>query len=555
MLQTLEVKNYALIERTEISFDNGLTVITGETGAGKSILLGALALILGERADSSAINDKTKKCVVEATFSLKGLSLKEIFAENDIDYFEKTIIRREVSAEGKSRAFINDTPVNLNLLKELGGRLVDLHSQHQNLNLSDSKFQLSILDSLAGNASLLDTYRDKYHVYKAKKKVLARIVEEREKSIENEEYLRHQYEQLAEMKISGADFDELKQEVNILSNAEEIKSILSETIHVLDNEDSGATVSMSLASVKLDRVAEYSDKLSGLAERIESTLVEVQDIVAEIELLDSNIEYDPAELEKCRDTIDLVNSLLHKHKVESIDQLIAIRDKYQQSLSLIDNFDFALSEAQKELEKATKDLDTTSSELSQKRESAISDLEQIVLQGLSELSMQNSVFHVEMSRSADYSEMGQDTLKFLFSANRGTAPQEISKIASGGELSRFMLCIKLAINKEGSIPTIIFDEIDTGISGDVALKMGQLIKKLSQKVQVIDITHLPQIAAYADNHWFVFKYHNTQQGKDYSDIEKLGKEKRILEIAKMLSGDPPSEAAVKNAKSLLTICK
>ncbi|MFV0346569.1 MAG: DNA repair protein RecN [Bacteroidales bacterium] len=555
MLQSLYVRNYALIKSTEMSFESGLTVITGETGAGKSILMGALSLILGERADSSAINDKSKKCIVEAVVSLKNINLKDLFAENDIDFYNETTIRREISAEGKSRAFINDTPINLSLLKEIGAKLVDLHSQHQNLELGNSKFQLAVLDSLAENRSLLDSYKGKYNNYKTKKDILDKIIEDREKNLENEEYIRFQYEQLADIKITNADFEELEQEVNVLSNAEVIKTALAEAANYLDNEDTGAVVSLNSAMNRLSKVAEYSPKLLGLTERIKGVLIDIQDVMAEIETLDSNIEYNPTELEKCRDTIDLVNSMLHKHKVDNIEELIAIRENYQTVLSHIDNFDVAMNDAQKELEKATKELDKISSELTKSRKQAVTELEKIVLQGLSELSMQNSVFQVNISKLDNYTEKGQDAVKFLFSANRGTAPQEISKIASGGELSRFMLCIKLAMNKEGSIPTIIFDEIDTGISGDVALKMGKLIKSLSKKVQVIDITHLPQIAAHADNHWFVFKYHDAEINKDFSDIEKLDKEKRITEVAKMLSGDPPSEAAVKNAKSLLSSCK
>ncbi|MFV0505214.1 MAG: DNA repair protein RecN [Bacteroidales bacterium] len=554
MLQSLEVNNYALIERTEISFERGLTVITGETGAGKSILLGALSLILGERADTSAISDKSKKCVVEASFKLESLNLKAFFADKDIDYMDITTIRREISAEGKSRAFVNDTPVNLNCLKELGGRLIDLHSQHQNLNLGDSEFQLAVLDSLAENHSLLNTYKEKYVVYKAKKNALGRILKERDKSLENEGYIRFQYNQLAQIKINSSDFEELEQEMNIMSNAEEIKQALAEANNALDNEDSGASASLNLALCRLDKLAAYSPKLSDLTERINGALIEVQDIVSEIDSLNSNIEYDSNELDKCRDTIDLVNSMLHKHKVGSISELIAIREQHQSSLSLIENFDLALDEAQKELETASKDLDKISSELTKSRKSKVKELEKVVLDGLFELSMQNSVFQVNVSKIDGYTEMGQDAVSFLFSANRGVAPQEISKIASGGELSRFMLCIKLAMNKEGSIPTIIFDEIDTGISGDVALKMGKLIKALSQKVQVINITHLPQIAAYSDHHWFVFKYHKSSQNKDFSGIEQLNEERRIVEIAKMLSGDPPSEAAKDNAKSLLSMC-
>jgi len=550
MLQSIYIQNYALINELEIDFNKGLNIITGETGAGKSILLGALSLVLGQRADTSVLKDKSRKCFVEAKFQIKQYQIKDFFKDNDLDYDELTVIRREITDNGKSRAFINDTPVNLSILKDLSSSLIDIHSQHESLLLGDDHFQLSLVDSFADHQELLDTYRNKYEEYNILSTEYAKLVNNAEKAKSDLDYYQFQYDQLEALKLVNGEQEELEEELEQLNHAEEIKLKLSESYNLLSGEEISIISNLKQAKNAIDSISKYLKEGEDLTQRIESTYIELQDINNEIELLNEKIEHDPARIEFIRERLDNIYSLEQKHKVSSIQELIEIKNNLQEQIDAINSYDFETEKLKKQMDLLLNELETDSTKISDNRKGIIPKIEDKVIEILRLLGIPNAKFKVEQIPTEEFLPTGKEVLRFLFSANKNVALEELSKVASGGEISRLMLSIKSLIVETTTLPTIIFDEIDTGTSGEIADKMGSIIKQMSNKMQVINITHLPQIAGKGDYHYLVYKKDNHETTNTY--IKLLTQEERINEIAKMLSGEALTEAAIENAKVLLT---
>jgi DNA repair protein RecN (Recombination protein N) len=549
MLCNLVVENYALISRLEIEFKKGLTIITGETGAGKSILLGAMSLILGKRADTSVLYDKDKKCIVEGTFDITGYGLSDFFTENKLDYDDQTIIRREISAAGKSRAFINDIPVNLESLSELGNKLIDIHSQHQNLDLANSAFQMKVIDSYARADKSIDDYRRYFHDYRVALKAYDNLSEEAAQSRSETDYLNFQFAQLDEAKLKEGEQEELEVEQEKLIHAEEIKTGLSNALMLIQGEGQSVIQQLKDSLSAINRIIRYLHAGSDILMRIDSSYIEIKDIAHEIETLNNQLNYEPGRLESINERLNLIYSLEKKHRVSTVSELIVIREQLKDKISVINSYDLTLSLFQKELTGALEKLKASARELSEIRKKAIPMFEKHVTSMLSEVGIPSAKFTIELMTSAEYSLQGSDTIRFLFSANRNMNAQDISRVASGGEISRLMLCIKSLMIDSTGLPTIIFDEIDTGVSGETAERVGNIIYRMSEKMQIINITHLPQVASKGKYHYLVYK---TDEGKaTVTRIKLLGSEERIIEIAKMLSGEEITPAALENARVLL----
>lgn len=549
MLNYLSVKNYALIDSVEISFTEGLSIITGETGAGKSILLGALSLILGQRADISALKNKDLKCVIEGGFSIAGYGLKDFFKQNEIDYEEEVILRREINPAGKSRAFINDTPVNLSALQELSTKLVDVHSQHQNLDLNESVFQLNVIDTFAGNSEVKKQYKLVYQDFIFVKKQLEVLRTDAGRSKDDFEYFQFQFDELEKAKLVIDEQERLEDEQKMLSHSEEIQRNLA-TIFNLISENPESVISSLNESVKAaNHTVQYLPKITDLAQRIDSCYIEIKDIAREIELIADGIQFDPERSAFVNERLNLIYLLQQKHKVKSIEELIQIKDDLNKKINDIESFDERLKEMELALDKKTRELKIIAEKLSEKRKATFSKIEQYVINQLNSLGMPNAVFKIANDTLAEFSPSGTDKINFLFSANKNGEPQNIAKVASGGEISRFMLSIKSLLSKSSGLPTIIFDEIDTGVSGEIADKMGGIMLQMSEKMQVVNITHLPQVAAKGDTHYLVYK----DEFAEFTStrIKKLTDDERLKEIAKMLSGESMSQQALENAKVLL----
>lgn len=549
MLNYLSVKNYALIDSVEISFTEGLSIITGETGAGKSILLGALSLILGQRADISALKNKDLKCVIEGGFSIAGYGLKDFFKQNEIDYEEEVILRREINPAGKSRAFINDTPVNLSALQELSTKLVDVHSQHQNLDLNESVFQLNVIDTFAGNSEVKKQYKLVYQDFISVKKQLEVLRTDAGRSKDDFEYFQFQFDELEKAKLVIDEQERLEDEQKMLSHSEEIQRNLA-TIFNLISENPESVISSLNESVKAaNHTVQYLPKITDLAQRIDSCYIEIKDIAREIELIADGIQFDPERSAFVNERLNLIYLLQQKHKVKSIEELIQIKDDLNKKINDIESFDERLKEMELALDKKTRELKIIAEKLSEKRKATFSKIEQYVINQLNSLGMPNAVFKIANDTLAEFSPSGTDKINFLFSANKNGEPQNIAKVASGGEISRFMLSIKSLLSKSSGLPTIIFDEIDTGVSGEIADKMGGIMLQMSEKMQVVNITHLPQVAAKGDTHYLVYK----DEFAEFTStrIKKLTDDERLKEIAKMLSGESMSQQALENAKVLL----
>ena len=549
MLQRLSIQNYALIQELSIDVRSGLTIITGETGAGKSILLGALGLLLGDRADPSVLRDASKKCIVEAQLHIEKYKLNDFFKSHDLDMEPICILRREINPAGKSRAFINDTPVNLNQLKEIGARLIDIHSQHDTLLLNSSVFQLQLLDGPASNASLLQIYRELFALWKKKKKELEDLRMEEIKLRSELDFLQFQYDELEQAAIRQNEFVELEAEFSILSHTEEIKIQLTQALHLLDGENQSVNAGMKQAINSFQQAARYSNNLSSIQERIQSIHIELRDVIVETENLAEKLEADPKRLEIIRTRLDLLNHLLNKHRVSSSDELVELKQQFEERINQ------ATSVGQ-DLERLDKELDGVYHELIQKAESISSSRKAVIPKLIKEstrlldrLGMPKTTLSIELNRGEQPDFNGLDKVTTLFSANAGSAPQELSKVASGGELSRLMLSLKKILAGSVSLPTIIFDEIDTGVSGAVADSMGDILKEMGEEMQVLAITHLPQIASKGNDHLKVVKI--TVGKETSSQLIRLQEKDRIEEIASMLSGKELSEAAISNARSLL----
>jgi DNA repair protein RecN (Recombination protein N) len=552
MLLQLKISNYALISESLIDFKDGLTVITGETGAGKSILMGALSLVTGARADSSVIKQGEKKTVVEAQFDLSNYNLKTFFDDNDLDYEDITTIRREILDTGKSRAFINDTPVALNQLKELGNFLIDIHSQHKTLEIFGESFQTGVLDAFAKNKDLLSEYQGLYESYKKTKSEVAALEKQAAESKKESEYLHFRYDELEKAKLQEGEQKELEDELDILTHNEDIKIAVSTSSMLIISAEEGTVLQkLKEAENELQKISPYYPKAQELFSRIQSVYIELDDIGRELDTLNENTEYSPERLDFVNSRLTTIYNLEKKFSVASVEELITQRDDLKKRLDLIDNSDERIADLRKELKEIVKKLSSAAEKITLSRKNALEGLKSEVETLISSLGIPDGKFDVEFSGTADFLPNGRDGIKFMFSANKNVPLSDLSKTASGGELSRLMLCLKYILSRSTKLPTIIFDEIDTGISGDVAGKTGQMFKKIAGFMQVICITHLPQVAAKGSHHFKVFKHE--EDGIIRSDIKELSMEERVNEIAGMLSGEKVSAAALENAKELLQI--
>ena len=550
MLKHLYIKNFTLIDELDIELYPGFSVITGETGAGKSIILGAIGLLLGQRSDSKAIKQGADKCVIEAQFDLSRYGMEDFFEENDIEYdAADCIIRRELTAAGKSRAFINDTPVQLSMLKELGERLVDIHSQHQNLLLNKQDFQLNVVDIIAGDEKELAAYQQAFTQYHAAEKELQALQESIEQNRQNADFLQFQCEELSQANLMEGEQEELEQKSETMSHAEEIKSALYEADNALSSEGTGVVVSLKTALSAIRQIEEVLPDAKELVERMDSSYIELKDIAQEISSQMEYVDFDPNELDVINNRLDKLYDLEKKYHVETIEELITKRDELKLQLDCIENSDEALEELQKKLVQLQMQAKKAANTLTKLRTKAAKQIEKEMQTRLVPLGMPNVRFSIQMTEGA-LGTSGQDQVAFLFSANTSTPLQPISQVASGGEIARVMLSLKAMISGAVKLPTIIFDEIDTGVSGKTAEKMAQIMQEMGQhERQVISITHLPQIAALGSAHYKVEK-EETLKGT-ISKMRQLSPEERIGEIAQMLSGSDISEAAIQNAKQLL----
>ena len=546
MLRRLVVENYALIEHLEIEFDSSLNIITGETGAGKSILMGALALLLGAKNDSTTIKDNSRACVVEGEFDIARLGLEEAFAELDIDYDHETIIRRTISPSGKSRAFVNDQPVQLSDLKQLGAYLIDIHSQHQNLILSSPQFRIRAIDTVAGNGATLAEYGEAFTALQEAKRALAELQATAKRNADEEDWLRHQADELQGANLRVGEVEELEQELRTLENADSISEALQKVTQSLDEEVTGVLTTLREAENSLRRVSENYASATDLIARIHSTAVELKDISATTAYDLERIEANPERLDAVNLRLDLIYTLQRKHRVEGIEELITLRDKYSEQLSAIEHSDEMIREAEERVAECEGRVVTLATKLHDARLKASPALSNSVVEILRTVGMADAEFRIAVTPCAPTAS-GADTVDFLFSANASVEPRAIEKIASGGELSRVMLALKTTLARHLALPTIIFDEIDTGISGRTANDVGEIIDQLSKSMQVIDITHSPQVASKGSRHFLVYK----EQSRTH--IRPLSTEERVEEIAKMLSGDTITEAALTQAKHLLSL--
>ena len=551
MLKRLAISNYALIDNLDISFSNTLNILTGETGAGKSIILGALSLILGQRAEGKYFFNQQKKCVIEGTFLVKSFHLNDFFKENDLDYEQETVLRREISSDGKSRAFINDTPVNLTTLKKLGEQLIDIHSQHATLEINNEDFQLLVIDTIADNRAILENYNSTYKGYRQAQTKLKELISQSEQSKSDLDYFQFQFDELEKANLSEDEQAQLEQEQDALTHAEEIKRSLILAIGILNEQDSAVITKLKEAATNLGNAERYNPEIKDLHERLNSSLIEVKDILSEIERIEQHSSVDESRLEEVNQRLDLLYTLQKKHRVSSNLELITLRNQLTDKLNSILFADEDIEKLRQELDDIYLKLLGFSEQVHQSRMASIPHVEQTVKATLHEVGMPNAVLQISNERLPEgkFELNGTDQIKFLFTANKGQVPLPMSKVASGGELSRLMLSIKSLIAVHTALPTIIFDEIDTGISGEVALKVGSIMEKLSENMQVIAITHLPQIAARGNAHYTVYK--DEHSDTTHTNIRQISSDERVMELAKMLSGNNPGESAILNARELL----
>lgn len=549
MIRRLSIKNYAIIEQLEIDFSDRLTIITGETGAGKSILLGALGLIMGNRADTKALLDENQKCVVEAVFDLSPYDLRSFFEENELEFEHELIIRREISPSGKSRAFINDSPATAKVLQALTDNLIDLHQQFDTLDIHNVSFQLRMLDALAGNKPLLETYQTKFKQFQTNQRELAKWKEQSQAASREFDFIQFQLDEFNKAELQADEQNTLESELATLANAKEIKRTLSGIFQQLREAEQNTLSQLNEMGNALASLKKFSTKIPPLLQRLTEATVELDDLADEIERLAENTEYDPQRINDIQQRLDTIYRLQHKHQARTVDELLAIQQNLETALASYANLDETIAQLEKNIASQEKDLRQMATVLSEKRRAVIKGFEEKVHDLLRQLSMEHARLRVEVSQLEALSATGFDEVNFLFSANKGGRFDLIKNVASGGELSRLTLCTKSLVASAIPLPTLIFDEIDTGISGDVALKMGSILRQLSRHHQVVSITHTPQIAATADCHYFVYKTDADQ--RTLTSVKQLTSEERVREIATMLSGNPPSMAALDNARDLL----
>ena len=549
VLSKIKIRNYALIDELEVDFNKGFSAITGETGAGKSIILGALGLTLGDRVDSSVLSNSDKKCIIETWFLISELKLETFFAVHELDYEKETILRREILPSGKSRAFVNDTPVSLSVLKQLSEKLIDVHSQHQTLLLNTNEYQLSIVDANAQNDDLKKQFREVFTSYKAITKKLSELKEKEAKLKADLDYFQFQFDELDSLRLDSIDEEGIKEELDILNNAESIKSSFNKSFDLLDNE-LGIISQLKQVEVELSSIANSSKKLEELHERFNSALIEIEDIKSEIEATNEDVVFDQSKIEELTQIINGLFSVHQKHRTNSVQELIDVRKDIESNLTLASNFDKEIEKLEIEQSTILSNVTMIAKRLSESRLKVFPKIEKSINVMLSNLGMPNAELKLDRKEIAEIQSTGIDAIQFLFKANKGGAFQSISKVASGGELSRLMLCIKTNLAQRKKLPTLIFDEIDTGVSGDIASKVAEMMRKISETSQVISITHLPQIASKGDTHYKVFKTINDEF--TFTRMKILDKESRVVELAKMLSGSTISDAALENAKALLS---
>jgi DNA repair protein RecN (Recombination protein N) len=548
MLVNLSIKNYALIDELSIDFQSGLNIITGETGSGKSIIIDALGLVLGDRADTNVAKDKSQKSLVEATFDVSQLNLQGFFTENELDYETTTIVRREITSQGKSRAFINDTPVTLNIIKEFSTRVIDVHSQHQTMQLNDQSYQLNLVDALADTSKELTSYTQQYGVFKDAQKRLFELKKIETESAQELDYLTFLLSEFEGLELENIHQQEMEDELKTLENAEEIKEALTNTCAIIDQSEQGATHLLTNANALLSKISNYGKSYADLSERIKSSLIELRDIASELEQLNEYIEYNPTRLEQLTETLSKCYRLQKKHGLNSNEELLAFKAELEQKLGTIHSIESQIAKQEKLVKDSEELLLKLAQTLSNKRcksftkiEKQIKDILQSVGMASAEISIQNE--------AKPFSADGIDSVLFLAKTNKGSQFKPIHQIASGGELSRIMLALKSILSKYKQLPTIIFDEIDTGISGEVADKVGKLMQELSKNLQVFSITHLPQVAAKGNAHYFVYK--TETKNSTHTHIKLLSNEDRVVALAKMMSGEKLTDASILNAKELL----
>ena len=553
MLSRLLINNYALIDSLSISFDDGFNVITGETGSGKSILLGALGFVIGDRSDSNVIIDDSRKCVVEAEFIFDDDRFKPFFDNYDLDYSAECVLRRELSPSKKSRAFINDTPVTVQQLKELGSQLIDIHSQHDSLLLTNPDFQLNLLDNAANNSSYLSEYSSLYRSFINTSNELKHLEELRRNSLAEADFLSFQLDELNKANLQDDEYEELTQRIELLENSEDVKNLLLQSDAILQESNDSLINQLIELKSAFDRLKRYLPVASSYLDRIESVKIELKDIARDIDGLQDDTQFDPDTLQLLRDRFDLIQRLMFKHHVNDYSELLTIRDELSTKVNSFTTIDDTIAVKSSELEQAKSHLTALAKVISERRLSAKVDFENDVTVILRQLAMPHAVFIVECVETDSLCATGKDKVRFLFSANKGVRPEEMSRVASGGELSRLMLAIKSVAAKYKYLPTLVFDEIDTGVSGEVASKLGDIMRTMGKTLQLFSITHLPQIASKADNHFFVYK--DNSNAKTHSCIKQLSYQERVSEIAKMLSNDSVSTEAYRAAEVLLSCCR
>ena len=549
MLKQLHIRNYALIDELNVSFESGFNVITGETGAGKSILLGALGFALGDRADTNVLYDKNKKCVVEAQFELKDNTLQALFEENDLDFETDCIFRRELSPQKKSRAFINDTPVALQTMKEIGSQLVDIHSQHDSLLLTDADFQLRLLDDIAQNNALLTDYQAEYGNYNQLKRSLGDLKEMATKNTAENDYLKFQLDELDKADLKEGEYAEIEQTLSVMENSEEIKTLLVTANGLMEDSETAILGQVNELSSTLSRLKHLLPDTETLFERIENLKVELKDIAYDLRHKEDETQFDEEQLQNLQERYDLLSRLMMKHRLNEFEELIALRDSLKEKVNAFENIDEAIAQAEKQLKNSEKQLSSLAKKLHEKRCQAAVAFGEKVAQLVRQLAMPFAQFQVSVESQETFGSKGSDEIRFLFSANKGVAPDDIRRVASGGELSRLMLSIKSAVSDYNYIPTLIFDEIDTGVSGEVAAKIGGIMRQMGHSLQLISITHLPQVASQALHHYFIYK--DNKGERTQSHIRLLNSSERTNEIAKMLSNDTITPEALRAAEVLL----
>ena len=549
MLKNLSIKNYLLIDDLSVSFNNGFTVITGETGAGKSILVGGISLILGKRADLSVNRDKSKKCIIEGVFDIGSFNLKSIFDENELDYDTDTILRREISSSGKSRAFINDSPVNLSQLSHIGSKIIDIHSQHQNIEVLNSEFQFELLDLISNNKDNILKYKNLYEDFRVKSKALNELIDKKQNLIQTIDYNKFILDEIDNANILDEDLDELENMQNSLSNFEETSRELNQSSQIILDDEVGLITSLLKLKNSIDKVSNNSQKFNLISQRISSIKIDLEDISSEIDNFLDSLEQNPEKLNKIINKIDIINNLFRKHSLNSIKDLSIFRDNLALKVNTTENIDNEIQLHQTVCEDLNLKLNNIAIQIHEKRKSVINDLTNEIEVVLHELGMVNSKFKISLFKTENFYSNGMDTIDFEFLANKGYEFKKIKDAASGGEMSRIMLSIKSIMAKYKKLPSIIFDEIDTGVSGEISKKMGTIMKELGSRIQTFSITHLPQIAAMGESHFLIYK--NDIDGYTKTMISRLNDSERIVEIAKMLEGNNASESAYTHAKQLL----